>query len=286
MVPDRKLQAVRGGIFKAKHLPAPPEGYPEGFTRISGFRKDDTTLAVSFLKLSAGQNFEFNADNETAFLLASGSVAVDLEGRKTFLTRKDVFAEDPSCIHLPAGSSVNLIASGDTILTVYEAPNTKPFPARIYKPEDTVSVYFDDKAKPIEKPTGTATDRRVRTIFDNSNDDKRLHTHPDATLTVGEVLSLPACWSSWRPHHHQEPKDKIPRGYIEEAYLYFTNAWGLSQMGEGQWQEVRNHDLVLHRGNNHSQASTPDGAVCYSWVIHTPPGHKWVRYLDPVYQPK
>lgn len=282
MTAVKKLAAQPIIDFKADYFPCPARGYLDGFTQITTFDGDDTTLQVGFLTLKEEQDFSCDTTNETVFLLARGDVRVSVDGTETTFKRRDPFDDDPSTVHAPAGVGIKITADADSVFTIYEAQNTEPFPAEIYQPQDTVSVWFDNQAKPIAAPTGTPTDRRVRTVFDNSSDDKRVHTHPNARLTVGEVLSMPGCWSSWRPHHHQEPD--LPRGYIEESYFYFTKAFGLSQMEGQSWREVRNHDLVLHRGNNHAQAASPDAPVCYAWVIYTPPGRKWVRRLDPAYE--
>ena len=91
------------------------------------------------------------------------------------LERASLFDESASCIHAAAGTDVAIEAKTDTELTVYRCRNDKPFPARIFTPDQ---VPNEHRGK--GQVAGRCL-RFVRTIFDVKT------SPPDAELVLGEV---------------------------------------------------------------------------------------------------
>jgi 5-deoxy-glucuronate isomerase len=121
--------------------------------------------------------------------------------------------------------------------------------------------------------------RNVRLIFDRA-------ARPEANLVVGEVVNYPGRWSSYPPHHHDQP----------EIYHYrFTDprGYGHAELGDTVLK-VRTGDTVfIPPGLDHAQVSAPGYGMYYLWTIRHLPGnpytgftfnedHRWT--LDPKQQ--
>jgi 5-deoxy-glucuronate isomerase len=150
------------------------------------------------------------------------------------------------------GARVSLHCNTDVELTVYQCANDKPFEARLYQPQDVPNEHRG------KGQMGDTCHRLVRTIFDRSRADN------NAELVLGEVVTLPGRWSSYPPHHHDQP----------EIYHYrFTRhqGYGHAELGETVLK-VRPYDTVkIFAPNDHAQCAAPGYAMYYAWVIrHLP----------------
>jgi 5-deoxy-glucuronate isomerase len=258
----------------AVHLAAHRDGFKAGWTELTRAdeREHATGIALSVLRLSAGEGFEETAGRETAWLLMDGVVRVHLVDREVRFERGSLFDELPSCLHVPAGEEVRLEAESDVELTVYRVDNGKPFEPRVYGPDEVRSEWRG------RGQVDDASLRIVRTIFDDSNSDE------DTELVLGEVVHLPGRWSSYPPHHHTQP----------EIYHYrFTapQGYGHAELGEDVLK-VRNNDTVkIAGGLDHAQVAAPGYGMYYSWVIRHLLGdryrapefteeHRWVTDAD------
>jgi 5-deoxy-glucuronate isomerase len=103
--------------------------------------------------------------------------------------------------------------------------------------------------------------RNVRLIFDRA-------TRPESNLVVGEVINYPGRWSSYPPHHHDQP----------EIYHYrFTHpdGYGHAEIGEDV-TKVRAHDTIfIPPGLDHAQVSAPGYGMYYLWMIRHLPGNPY-----------
>jgi 5-deoxy-glucuronate isomerase len=178
----------------------------------------------------------------------SGRVKVNAGGRQAQLSRASLFDESPSCVHVPAGATVEIIAEVPTEWTVYRTANKKPFEPRLFFPQDT-------RDEPRGKgQVGGACLRLVRTLFDRTNSDANIE------LVLGEVITLPGRWSSYPPHHHAQP----------EIYHYrfdHPQGYGHAELGEQVFKVCANDTVRILEGRDHAQCAAPGYAMYYAWVI-------------------
>jgi 5-deoxy-glucuronate isomerase len=236
------------------HLTGHREGFDFGLTPLTRFDEtvDNTGIAVSVLRLRAGEEHSVRAGNETAWLLMQGSVKGQAGKVAFHFSRASLFDESPSCVHVAAGTDVVLRCESETEFTVYECANRKSFEPRIYNPPDVPNEHRG------KGQVGGRCLRFVRTIFDRTRADA------NAELVLGEVVTMPGGWSSYPPHHHPQP----------EIYHYrFTHpqGYGHAELGE-QVLKVRQNDTVkIFDGLDHAQCAAPGYGMYYSWVIrHLP----------------
>lgn len=259
------------------HITDHRNGFPMGRTRITRHESDEDGMPISLdvLKLAAGDELAMTTENETAWLLMSGTVSGSVGGKHFAFSRQSLFDESASCLHVSAGTQVTLQCETDCEFTVYACDNPRPFEAQVYSPQDVAN-------EPRGK--GQVDDRclrYVRTIFDGRNAD------PNAELVLGEVITFQGGWSSYPPHHHAQP----------EIYHYrFTEpqGYGHGELGETVLK-VRNFDTVkIMDLNDHAQCAAPGYGMYYSWVIrHLPDNpytvpefteeHTWIMGQDSTY---
>ena len=106
--------------------------------------------------------------------------------------------------------------------------------------------------------------RNVRLVFDLSN-------RPDSNLVVGEVISFPGRWSSYPPHHHDQP----------EIYHYrFTEppGYGHGENGEDVYKLRHGDTLFIEPGKDHAQVSAPGYGMYYLWFIRHLPGNPYTGF--------
>jgi 5-deoxy-glucuronate isomerase len=232
-------------------------------------------LSVTSLILVPGECLAEETDVETAWLLMNGKLKGSAGGEAFELERHSLFDESASCVHASAGTRVSMEAIAPTELTVYQCPNRKEFPARVYKPSDVPNEHRG-KGQVAERCL-----RFVRTIFDGRN------APENAEMVLGEVVTLPGGWSSYPPHHHRQP----------EIYHYrFTEpqGYGHAELGDDVFKVNDRDTICIPPGLDHAQCAAPGYGMCYSWVIrHLPDDpytipdfteeHAWTMDKDAVY---
>jgi len=245
------------------HLAGHRAGFGPGLTPVTGL-DDPTGIGLAVLRLKAGERWSGDAANETAWLLMAGAVTVQAPGVDARLARHSLFDEAPSCLHAPAGTKITLVADSDCEFTVYECANRQAFPARLFTPDATPNEY---------RGAGQVRNRSlrfVRTIFDGRN------SPPEVQLVLGEVVTLPGGWSSYPPHHHQQP----------EIYHYrFTapQGYGHAELGDAVLK-IRQFDTIrIPAGHDHAQCAAPGYGMYYAWVIRHLPGQP---YTVPEFTPE
>ena len=240
------------------HITEHRNGFPPGRTRITRHDESEDNVGISLdvLKLVRGETHTVTTEYETAWLLMRGSVSGSADDKTFKFSRKSLFDESPSCLHVSSGTSVQIHCETDAEFTVYYCDNTRPFEARVFNPDDVAN-------EPRGK--GQVDDRclrYVRTIFDDTNSD------PNTELVLGEVITFQGGWSSYPPHHHPQP----------EIYHYrFTEpqGYGHGELGETVLK-VRNYDTVkILDLNDHAQCAAPGYGMYYSWVIRHLPGDRY-----------
>lgn len=236
------------------HLTNHRSGFGDGLTRITRYdeAEDNTGIAMGVLKLKAGETYEIETEEETAWLLMDGTVSATVGNETTRLNRASLFDESSSAVHVAAGERVRFEADGPAEFTVYSVANRRRFAPRVFTPDDVPNEHRG------KGQVGDACYRFVRTIFDGSTSDGA------AELVLGEVVTMPGRWSSYPPHHHPQP----------EIYHYrFTKpqGYGHAELGD-QVLKVKQYDTVkIFDGNDHAQCAAPGYGMYYSWVIrHLP----------------
>ncbi|HEX4925950.1 MAG TPA: 5-deoxy-glucuronate isomerase [Bdellovibrionales bacterium] len=250
------------------------EGFAPGYTQITS-ELDAVGIEFGILKLKAGQLHEERTSGEAAYLLMNGSADIkwmapgSSEGRAT-VSRTSLFDDDPTTLHACVGSTVGIRAETDCEWAVMRTENNDRFDARLFLPSDV---------KPEYRGKGLAQDaclRNVRLVFDRD-------VRPESKLVVGEVVNYPGRWSSYPPHHHDQPEIYHYRFTLPQGY-------GHGEVGDDVFK-LRNFDtLSIAGGNDHAQVSAPGYGMYYLWIVRHLDGnpylgfeftedHRWV--LDP-----
>lgn len=261
-------------------LRGPRAGFPPGFTAVTvaegqvPSRTAEPQLDFGVLRPRAGEVLAETHPSETAWVLLRGVAEVTFAGAHATVRRSSLFDEPPTALHVGPNTPVTLRAlSDDTEWAVVRTPNERSFAPRLFLPSDLTPEYRG--AGLVQN----ACLRNVRLIFDRA-------ARPEANLVLGEVVNYPGRWSSYPPHHHDQP----------EIYHYrFTHpdGYGHAELGDDV-VKVRAHDtVVIPPGLDHAQVSAPGCGMYYLWMIRHLPGnpytgftfteeHRWT--LDPAQQ--
>jgi len=213
-----------------------------------------TALAITFtlavIGLSMAMNFAFGYGLGTSPANARilGALSVACDGLKELATRRSLFDEGPTVLHVGSGTAVEIEAQSARVeWAVARATNPTPQATRLFRSGDVES---ESRGRGLAQ--GACT-RVVRTVFDRT-------ARPDSGLVVGEVVNLPGRWSSYPPHAHPQP----------EIYHYrFTlpQGWGHAELGD-EVLRVRSGDtLKILDGRTHAQVSAPGYGMWYLWIV-------------------
>ena len=237
------------------------QGFPTGLTSITtiGEDSDDTGIHFGILKLRAGEERIIDDGLETALLLMQGKVTFrtgntplgqkQVAHKQYNAERQSIFDEDPYAIHFSGDQSVMIVAITDCELALSQVNNELQFETQFFDSQNM--LLSEQRGKGLLDDTAYRT---VRTIFDKRN-------RPDANLVLGEVITFPGRWSSYPPHHHQQP----------EIYHYrFTEpqGFGYSESSDPSVVKIRQNDTlkILHE-LDHAQVAAPGYGMYYIWVI-------------------
>ncbi|HBG02189.1 MAG TPA: 5-deoxyglucuronate isomerase [Firmicutes bacterium] len=247
------------------------EPYDWGYTSITtqGEASKDTMMDFGFLRLKSGEVRDLVTKKETAYLLTEGDVEFTFDDRQVTGRRESLFHESATCLHVPAGISVQIAAKSDLELAVMATTNDKHFAPVFYSADD---VRSEQRGQGTMQETST---RVVRTIFDKRN-------APDANLVLGEVINHPGKWSSYPPHHHIQPEIYHYRFLPDQGF-------GVCVLNDDEVLKVEHRSTVkIVEDEVHPQSTAPGYAMYYIWVIRhlddNPyieptflPEHTWVR---------
>lgn len=242
------------------------EGY-NVLTEIEGLHSD-MFMDIGIYKMCNGkEEILIESRKETAVLLLEGKVRLEWEGNVQEIERKSVFEEEPWCLHVAKNVKIKVTALADSEVLVQKTENDKEFEARFYTPDDCQNTVAGEGVW-----EGTAK-RVIRTIFDYEN---AAHSN----MVVGEVISYPGRWSSYPPHHHDQP----------EVYYYRFDkpqGFGCAMVGEEAFRVVHNSFITIPGKLDHPQSTAPGYAMYFCWMIrhlhHNPwtdrimeEEHKWL----------
>lgn len=241
------------------HISSFRDGFSHGCTWITRHddRENGSGIGLGVLHLRAGERMSIDAKSECAWILMQGEVRGEVGSMPFSLARESLFDESASCVHASGGTAMQLEATRNSELTVYQCANGARFAPRIFTPQDV-----PNEARGRGQ-VGNRALRYVRTIFDRRN------SPAEAELVLGEVVTFPGGWSSYPPHHHVQP----------EIYHYrFTapSGFGHAELGETVLK-VRQYDTVLiPAGLDHAQCAAPGYGMYYSWVIRHLPNNPYI----------
>lgn len=223
-------------------------------------RSEDHGLGLATWRMEG--RLDLNVRRETMFLLLDGELRMETEGAVLEGTRRSLFDERPSALHVPAG--VRVQAAGSAELAVMEVDNSTFFSPRAYASAETRA---EARGRGL---VYDAASREVRTVLDDEKGP------PEAKLVVGEVVNAPGRWSSYPPHHHAQP----------ELYYYrFTRpeGYGHAELGD-HVHKIRSDDCVyIAPGDTHAQCAAPGYGMWYLWVIRHLDD---ARYSVPTFAPE
>ncbi|UNT71701.1 5-deoxy-glucuronate isomerase (plasmid) [Bacillus sp. N447-1] len=234
-------------------------GLQEGYNLLteSNGQYANMLMDIGIYKMSNGkEEILFDKDQETAVLLLEGAVRLEWEGNVQEIQRQSVFEEDPWCLHVASNVQIKVTALADSEVLVQKTDNDRAFPSKIYTPEDCQNVVAGEGV--LE---GTAQ-RVIRTIFDYNN-------AAYSNMVIGEVISYPGRWSSYPPHHHDQP----------EVYYYRFNkpqGFGCTMIGEDAFRVVHNSFVTIPGELDHPQSTAPGYAMYFCWMIRHLADNPWI----------
>ncbi|MEE9166126.1 MAG: 5-deoxy-glucuronate isomerase [Candidatus Neomarinimicrobiota bacterium] len=206
-------------------------------------------LKFQILLLEAGGREKVGSDTEeTAVVVIEGKGSLRYRDEQTRFHRTSWVEENPTVVHFSRGETLTVAAEGETRLAIISTMNEETFEGRVYAHSE-----IDVEHRGKDLLDGTCY-RLVRLAFDQS-------IAPEAAkLVLGEVLNFPGKWSSYPPHHHEQP----------EIYYYEFSpkeGYGHGELGS-QVFKIQNKDLLVITGNrDHSQVSAPGYHMYYIWAI-------------------
>jgi 5-deoxy-D-glucuronate isomerase len=251
-----------------------PKGFSLGYTPITkiGESTHDTGINFGILKLKKGEIHSIESALESAYLLIQGSCKFSYDTTSITAMRSSCFDEEPHAIHVAAHQHATITALSDCEFAVSEVHNDQTFATQIFDAKNMLES--EHRGKGLLNDTAY---RIVRTIFDARN-------RPTAKLVLGEVITAPGRWSSYPPHHHEQP----------EIYHYrFTEpqGYGHSECGAEVFKVYQYDTYKILNNNDHAQAAAPGYGMYYIWVIRhlnhklydTPEfteSHSWTKSIE------
>ncbi len=253
----------------------PAPDFPAGYHAVT--RAEPVTphggLDFGIFRQAAGEVHREASPLEAAWVLLAGAAELEFAGMRVTVARDEVFSTAPTTLHVPRDTAVTVRAAAPAEWAVIRTANPRTFAPRLFTPADCTPEYRG--AGLVQN----AALRNVRLIFDRT-------ARPDANLVLGEVINFPGRWSSYPPHHHDQP----------ELYHYrFTapDGYGHAELGDDVLKIRHGDTVVIPPGLDHAQVSAPGYGMYYLWAIRHLPGnpytgftfapeHRWV--LDPARQ--
>jgi 5-deoxy-glucuronate isomerase len=188
-----------------------------------------------------------NGDEETGFIVLSGSASVTVDGQTHEVAHYDG-------IYIPRNSSIEVTSSSGVDIAEFSAGVGKRYPLQVVR-------YADMAKDPTLKFTtgGPGQQRNLNIVLGKNVDAGR--------LVAGFTVSEPGNWTSWPPHEHA--------AMLEEMYVYFNMpepAFGIQMVYDNtQAPElvtvVRDGDAVLMPSGYHPNVSVPGHTICFLWAM-------------------
>jgi 5-deoxy-glucuronate isomerase len=243
----------------------PAAGFPSGRTAVT--RPEDRLAGASFTlglafdlcRLPRGESLAATDPLESAWVLLRGDAELEFGGARHRVTRASLFDEPPTTLHLSAGTPCTIHSrSDDTEWAVVRTANARSFAPRLFTPREVTPEYRG--AGLVQN----ACLRNVRLIFDRA-------ARPESNLVLGEVVNYPGRWSSYPPHHHDQPEIYHYRFTAPEGY-------GHAEIGDDVVKVREGDTIVIPPGRDHAQVSAPGYGMYYLWMIRHLPGNPYTGF--------
>jgi 5-deoxy-glucuronate isomerase len=222
---------------------------------------NDFSAAMDFgvVQLAAGKSLEESHAKETAWVLLAGEAQLEFSGTQATVGRSSLFDEAAATLHVGPNTPVRITAlAPGAEFAVVRTSNDRSFNARLFRPEELAPEY---------RGAGLVQDaclRNVRLIFDRT-------ARPESNLVLGEVVNYPGRWSSYPPHHHDQP----------EIYHYrFSDArgYGHAELGDDVLKVRMGDTVFIPPGLDHAQVSAPGYGMYYLWMIRHLPNNPYTGF--------
>lgn len=236
-------------------------GFSFGYNAIASAGEDagssgfDTGMDFGIMRCAAREEIAETSPLESVWLLMHGEAEIEAAGETRSVSRTHLFDQEATALHVCRDTPIRLRHRTDTEWAVIRTENPNTFPARTFLPGESLPEF---------RGAGLVQNgclRNVRLLFD-------LETRPDSNLVVGEVINLPGRWSSYPPHHHDQP----------EIYHYrFTEpqGYGHGESGDDVYKLRHGDTLFIEPGKDHGQVSAPGYGMYYLWFIRHLPGNPY-----------
>lgn len=240
-----------------------PRTLQPGYNTLAGRQgpHEKMLMDIGVYQFAPGEKVSFfDEDCESAFLLLDGEIELCWGQKKQAASRGSLFDEKPTVLHVPRRVPVEICAAGKAEVLIQKTLNDRDFEAIFYPPEDIRDVLLG-----ADILQGAAR-RVLRDVFNYSN-------APYSNMVLGEDLHFPGRWSSYPPHHHDQP----------EVYYYRFDrpqGFGVSIVGEEPAIVMDNSISAIPGGLDHPQACAPGYAMFYVWMIRHLEGNPWTARVD------
>ena len=221
----------------------------------------DMLMEIELRRLPAGKRVEvFLPDKEAIVLLMTGKAELAWDSGNAVAERSDIFTERPWVLHAAKGKRIAVTALADSEILLQSTVNSRDFPLKLYRPEDSrVVVSCDGKWE------NTAV-RDVVTTIDYEN-------APYSNLVIGEAVHRQGRWAGYIPHHHPQP---------EVYYFRFDRpqGFGASFIGDEAHKITDGSFAAIPGGLSHPQVTAPGYRMYFCWMIRHLDGNPWTDRID------
>ncbi len=234
-----------------------------GYNEITNMmtKAQNMRMDIGIQKIEKGRTVSFHdGEKETAFLLLNGKIQMSWKNNNIIATRSSLFDENPSVLHVPKNTQVQIGALDDAEVLIQKTTNSNEFSGKFYDPEDCTREMLG------ENVWNDMARRIIRTVFDYKN-------APYSNMVLGEVINFPGKWSSYIPHGHDQP----------EVYYYRfdrDSGFGAGFIGDEVYKIEDNSALCIPGGPTHPQVTAPGYAMYYCWMIRHLKDNPWIGRVN------
>lgn len=213
-------------------------------------------MNITVYKVKKGESVTLiEPDMETAVLLLQGDITYFYEDTEARASRKSVFEEMPTCLHVARNVEVVVKAESDAEILVQSTQNDREFASRLFRAEDCYKFVSCE---------GRWDNTAVRDVVDIIN----IKNSPYSNMVLGEVYARQGRWWSYIPHYHPQP----------EVYYYKferPEGFGACFIGDKAYTVKDGSCGMFEGGYTHAQVTAPGYPMYCTWMIRHLDGDPW-----------